>query len=139
MAMADDTRTSLGLLVLRLVFGGTMVLQHGWGKFASFGARAAVFSDPLGVGHTASLSLAVFAELVCATLLAVGLLTRWAAVPLMITFAVAFFVVHGGDPFGKRELAFLYLAAYGTIFIMGPGRYALDTWLQPRVKLLRSG
>ena len=55
--------TSLGLLFLRVLSGGMMLLGHGWAKLAGFAEMAPNFPDPLGLGSsTFSLGLAVFAE-----------------------------------------------------------------------------
>jgi putative oxidoreductase len=42
---------------------------------------------------------------------------------------VAAFVAHAGDPFGKKEMALLYLLVYITLFITGPGKYSIDNAL----------
>src|SRR5688500_18401886 len=83
-----------GLLVLRLWLGLSLLMLHGWGKLAGFSEKAAKFPDPLGVGSEASLALAVFAEVACALLAALGLFTRFAAAVLAIMMATAFFLVH---------------------------------------------
>lgn len=86
------------------------------------------FLDFLGMGRTPSLALAVFAEVVCAALLVAGLWTRVAALALVVTMAVAFWVAHGGrlsGP-GSGEMAFLYLGAYVVLFVAGGGKYSLD-------------
>ncbi|MBK9071727.1 MAG: DoxX family protein [Myxococcales bacterium] len=120
------TLTSVWLLIARVAAGAAM-LTHGWPKLQMLiNGGAAKFPDPIGLGATASLSLAVFAEAVCAALLVIGLATRLAALPLLITMAVAFFIVHGGDPFAKRELAAMYLVVFGTIGVFGPGRFSID-------------
>ena len=72
-----------------------------------------------------SLALAVFAEVVCGVALILGIGGRLPAAILAVFFVVAFFMVHGGDPFGERELAFVYLMAFVTLFLTGPGRYSL--------------
>ena len=128
----------LASLILRLGFGLPMLLQHGWGKAVKYSALSTSFPDPLGVGSELSLILAVGAELVCAGLLAVGLFTRLVSVPLIITMVVAFFMVHAGDPFGKKELSFIYLMGYCSIFFLGGGQYSLQKafGLSSRNKLL---
>lgn len=117
---------SLGLLVLRLTLGGIMAIGHGWSKLANFSEMSSKFPDLLGIGSTANLALAIGAELVCAALVAVGLFTRVAAVPLMFTMIMAAFVVHGADPFQKKELALLYLAGFTTLAFTGAGRFSVD-------------
>ncbi|MCA9508106.1 MAG: DoxX family protein, partial [Myxococcales bacterium] len=84
------------------------------------------FPDPLGLGSTLSLSLTLSAEFLCALLVVIGLFTRYVAFPLVFAMGVAFFVIHRGDPFQKKEMAFLYLMAFSTIFACGPGAYSAD-------------
>lgn len=114
-----------GLLVLRVAFG-LMMMVHGWAKFSGFAEMSAGFPDPLGVGPAVSLSLAIFAELVCSFLLLLGALSRLALIPLMVTMLVAIFVAHGNDPWQKKELAVAYLAVYAVLMLTGPGRYSVD-------------
>lgn len=116
----------IGLLALRLWFGGAMLLAHGIGKIGRLGQDPVQFADPLGLGPTVSLLLTIGAEAVCATLVLVGLLTRWATIPLIITMLVAAFVVHWSDPFSKKELALAYLSGYVAICFLGAGRFSLD-------------
>ena len=61
-----------------------------------------------------------------------GVATRGAAIPVMVTMFVAAFVVHWDDPFGRKELALLFLAAYTALFLTGAGRYSIDGWLAAR-------
>lgn len=58
----DGTAISLLLLALRLLFGG-LLLSHGIQKWTNFESMSAAFPDPLGVGHSVSLGLAIFGEL----------------------------------------------------------------------------
>jgi len=108
-----------------------MLFGHDWGKMMKLlTGDPTKFADPIGLGAPISLGLTVGAEVVCAALLVVGYFTRWAAVPLIITMLVAAFVIHGGDPFGKKEMALIYLAGYLAIYFAGPGRYSLDAKLR---------
>ena len=122
-----ETKASIGLLVLRLVFSLSMLFAHGWGKLMRFGADEIKFSDPLGIGVIPSLILATFAEVFCSIFVALGLFTRETLIPLIITMAVALFIVHSDDPFGKQEKALLFLTGFVALFFTGPGKYSLDS------------
>jgi putative oxidoreductase len=117
-----------GLLILRLWLGLSLLALHGWGKLSKFEEMAGKFADPLGIGTKASLSLAVFGEVVGSILLILGLFTRLGALACATTMAVAFFLVHKGVLEGPQsgELAFIYLAGFATLLIAGGGRFALD-------------
>ena len=124
---------SLGLLVLRLATAAMMAGGHGWTKLSTFSfERAADWADPIGVGGTASLMLAVFAEFFCSIAVALGLFTRLAAVPLLITMLVAVLVVHAHDPWAKKEFALLYAIPFLTLILAGPGRFSLDELIRRR-------
>lgn len=118
--------TSLGILIMRIGFAGTILIRHGLPKLLDFSNKMHVFPDPIGLGSTISLSLTVTAEFLCAILVVVGIFTRFAVVPLVIAMAVAFFVVHGADPFVKKELAFLFLVGFSSILATGGGKFSLD-------------
>src|SRR5215217_158900 len=118
------------LCALRVGLGLSLLLGHGWPKLMNFSPRMSTFSDPLGVGSPASLALAVFAEVVCAALVTVGLFTRLAAVPVAVTMAVIVFVVDGGQILGDGELAFVYGVGYLALVIGGGGNAALGRMLR---------
>jgi len=121
--------TNLGLLLLRLASGGMMAYSHGWGKLQKMLGGDMSFADPIGVGEELSLILTVFAEFVCGIFIALGLFTRAALIPLIITMWVAVFIVHAQDPFGKQEFGLLYLIPYLTLYFTGPGKFSLDKQL----------
>lgn len=118
----------LGLLILRLVLGGSMLLNHGVPKLMKFNELSASFPDPLGVGSKISLCMAIFAEVLCSALLIVGFLTRFAALSLAITMGVAFFLVHKGALSGAQsgELAFIFLTSFVALLFTGAGRWSVD-------------
>lgn len=115
----------LGLLLLRIAAGGAM-LTHGIPKLMKALSGDTQFGDPIGIGPELTLYLAIFAEVVCAALIIVGLFTRLALIPLIATMLVAFFLVHSADPFGIKEMAFIYLSIFVTLFLTGPGKYSID-------------
>lgn len=127
--------TDIGLLILRITLGLTMLIAHGAGKWEKlFGGGDIQFRDPIGIGMVPSLSLAVFAEVICTALLVVGLLTRYALIPLIITMAVAIFAVHLRDDFGTMEKAVVYGIGYLALFLTGPGAYSMDAFIHRKKK-----
>lgn len=120
--------TDCALLLLRVVAGLAMLILHGWPKVANFGDYSEKFMNFLGLGQSIPLGLAIFGELVCAALIVIGLLTRFAALGLGITMGVAFFMAHGGQLSGpgSGEMAMLYLLICAVIFMAGPGKFSLD-------------
>jgi Predicted membrane protein len=121
----NETATCIGLLLLRIVFGG-MMLTHGWSKFEKMAELSKSFPDPFQIGVAPSFYLTLFSELFCAALVAIGFLTRLSVLPLIIVMAVAFFKIHANDSLGDKEMALLYLGAYLTILLSGPGKFSLD-------------
>ncbi|WP_221774647.1 DoxX family protein [Pelagicoccus albus] len=122
-----NTSKDIALLVLRITFGGLMLVNHGWGKLMSLISGGPIeFLDPIGLGPAVSLSLAVLAEVVCSALVVLGFYTRVAMIPLIATMAVAVFSVHWSDPFKDKESALIYLGAFVAIALLGAGRFAID-------------
>ncbi|MNV83436.1 hypothetical protein D3C71_1772440 [compost metagenome] len=114
------------LLVLRISIA-VFMLVHGYGKLQMLTSGEPIqFGDPIGVGEPASLALAVFAEFLCSILVLIGLGTRLAVIPLIITMLVAIVVIHGPDGFDKKELALHYLVVYAFLFVSGSGKYSVD-------------
>lgn len=120
------------LLVVR-VFIGFAMLSHGFPKLQMLldGGKIEFF-DFLGMGPTVSLVLTVFAEFACSILLILGLFTRVSLGFLIFTMIIAAFVVHGADPFEKRELSLIYLSVYLLMMIFGPGKFSVDHMIEKR-------
>lgn len=117
------------LLLLRLV-SGVLIITHGWPKLMHFSERASTFPDPLGIGSAPSLSLVVFAELVCGTLLCFGLFTRIALLFLVGLMAVIVLFIKSDSPFSDMEYPILLWATFFTLYFTGPGRYSADVALK---------
>jgi len=113
----------------RLVIGWVF-LQSGWGKLHSLEKVVAFFTQ-LGIpAPEFQAKLVACTELVCGALILVGLATRIATIPLMITMAVALMTalksdIHGlSDLFGVSE--FLYIALLAWLGVYGAGPLSLD-------------
>lgn len=127
----------LASLLLRVLGAFGIIYGHGLGKFQRIiSGDETQFLDPIGIGMENSFYLAFFAEFLCGILLLLGLLTRWATIPLMITMLVVIFAVHWGDPFAKKEIPMLYLAIFSAILLIGPGKFSLDRLIRNRKKTI---
>ena len=118
-----------GLLTLRVLVATPMLALHGVGKARSlFSGEPIRFADPLHVGATTTLILAVLTEFVAPLLVLLGVRTRWAASATASTMGVAFIAIHRGALTGEHsgELAYLYLVAFVVLAIMGSGRFAAE-------------
>lgn len=114
------------LLLIRIAVAAFM-LTHGYPKLMKLLAGGEIqFADPFGLGMTFSLVLAVFAEFFCSILVGFGIGTRLATIPLIITMSVAAFIAHGADPFGKKELALLYIVIFIFLLFTGSGKFSVD-------------
>ena len=105
--------------------------------------RRGKFGDPIGLGSTVNLTLVTMSEFICALLIMLGLWTRLAAFPVVISMAVAAFVVHAKDPWTmeaaanaffsgasktwfSKEPALLYLIPFLSLAFTGGGSLSLD-------------
>lgn len=120
------TSINYSLLILRIAGGGFM-LTHGAPKLMKLlGDDPIKFTNPIGVGVTATLVLAVFTEVICSVLVVLGLATRVSSALLLATMFVAAFIVHADDGFGKQELPLLYSAVYLVLVMAGAGKLSID-------------
>ncbi len=125
------TSKDLASLILRLGFGFFIAFGHGLGKLQMLISGDIQFPALFGIPSVVNLTLAVLAEFVAGVMVLIGLRTRLATIPLMITMLTAAFVVHGGDPLfssggASKEFALIYFIAFLGIYFLGSGRYSVD-------------
>lgn len=116
------------MLVLRLG-AGILMMMHGYDKLVHFGEKQHSFMNFLGLGSSISLALVVFAEFFCSLFILLGLFTRLAVIPLIITVCVIIFKVNHGDIFIDNENAPLYLISYLVLLLVGPGKISVDSMI----------
>lgn len=122
----------IGFTILRVVAGLSMAFAHGLGKVPPPDG----FIN--GVGEMGFPMPAVFAwlaglaELVGGILLALGLLTRPAALSIAFTMFVAFFIRHADDAFRTKELALIFMVIALAFTLAGSGRYSIDRFIRGR-------
>jgi len=128
----NENYLSIIILIIRILIA-TLMISHGLSKLNMLIAGGQIdFPDPLGVGKTASLSLAVFAEVICSFFIFIGLATRLATLPLIITMLVAVFVIHGADPIDVKEMGILYLLFYVLLLVTGSGKFSVDNLISKK-------
>jgi len=116
---------NFALLVLR-VCGGILLAAHGFDKLTHFQQYSTHFISFMGIGAMTSLSLAIFAEFFCSTFVILGLFTRLAVIPILVTMAVAVFKAENAQFFSKADPASLYFLIFFVILLVGPGRISID-------------
>ena len=132
-----DLRTApasvdVGLAWLRIATSALLFTTNGWPKIVHYASELDRIDDPLGLGRTATLWLALFAEVLCPLAMAAGLATRLATVPIVVLLVVTMLGVHGDWTLEQGQFGWLYLIVYVTLIATGPGRLALDALRAPR-------
>jgi putative oxidoreductase len=117
-------RVDAGLLWLRVAGSALLFYVHGWPKLVHFQAELARIEDPFGFGAPLSLAAAIAAEVLCPVLIAGGLFTRAASLPVLAVLAV-----HPGWSIAEGQFGWLLIVIFGTIALCGPGRWSLDAVL----------
>lgn len=116
----------IALLFFRVI-AASLMLTHGFPKLQKLLSGEEIqFADPYGLGVTTSFVLVIFAEFFCSILVILGLATRLAAIPLMITMSTAVIFAHANDPFGVKEKPLLFLLIFAFLLVVGSGRYSID-------------
>lgn len=121
----SSSSKSIVLLFARIIFGA-LFLSHGIAKMQLYSEIPYTFPDPIGIGSTLSLWLALFAEILCSLGFILGALFRICLIPMIFTMCIAFFIIHAGDTLAAKELSLMYLTIFALLFITGPGRYSVD-------------
>ena len=117
---------NIALLILRVVFAGSMLYGHGLSKLNRLIEGDLSFANPIGIGEAPTLVLAVFSEFLAPLFILIGYKTKIFSFFPAATMFVAAFIVHLSDPFARKEKAILFLIGFFVIMMMGPGKYSID-------------
>jgi putative oxidoreductase len=122
----------LGRLALGLLF-----MLDGWAKAHNLAGVTDVFKE-LGIPAPAlNAAVVAYSQLICGALLVVGLFTRLATIPIVVSMAIALLTakrdkIHGlYDLVGQDELTYLVMLLM--IALIGPGIASLDHLLVQRL------
>jgi putative oxidoreductase len=127
----------VALLVARLTVG-VLFVSTGWGKVHDL-AKVTSFFTELGIPMPGlNATVASYTELVCGSLLVVGLASRLASLPLVVTMIVAILTAKRAEVSGLADLFGLvewtYIALLLVIAAVGPGPVSLDTAIARRAR-----
>ena len=130
----SNTYNDVGLLIMRVVVGGSLVLKHGVEKAFDFHTMATnsrlPFPDPIHIGVVPSLVIALLSDFICGILVIMGLGTRVAAAFAFVNIMVAWITVHHFSFFGPRgdhgEIIVLMMGGMAAFAFTGAGRYSID-------------
>ncbi len=126
------------IAILRLVVG-VVFSAHGWKKFFVDGVGGfSTFLGQLGIPAPGLFGPVVAGlELLGGLLLMFGLFTRWVTIPLAANMLVAAATVHLKNGFflpAGFEYTLVLFAANVSLFLAGPGAFALDNLVAARTK-----
>lgn len=115
-----------GILVFRVLAAVAIIKAHGLPKLLNFQETLNHIPDPLGLGASFSAYYAIFTNVFCAVLVALGLVTRFAALLIITLTLTGLFIVHIKDPAKIQDTPLIYSIVFGFIVYMGAGKYSLD-------------
>jgi putative oxidoreductase len=116
---------------------GLLFVSTGWGKVHDI-PKVTHFFQELGIPAPGFHAVVVgYSELVCGSLLVLGLFTRLATAPLIISMIVAILTAKLSELHGLFDLVgfdeFTYLCVLVMIAIIGPGAVSIDRLLARRL------
>jgi putative oxidoreductase len=134
---SSNTPADWALLWLRITGAALLLCVHGLPKLLNFQHELGLIEDPFGLGAQLTLMLAIFAEVLCPVLIALGLFTRLASLPILFLLLVSLVLVHPEWSLGEGQFAWLLVIVFGALLIGGAGRLALGVRLARRHPLFK--
>ena len=121
--------TNFQLLIVRLLFSGLMIINHGFQYFMQLWP----FND-ISVGNKTIFGLSTLftailffiGEFLAPLFVLLGYYTKISSLVCMLTMTIAIILRHSNNPFTEGEVALLYFTGFLVIFLMGPGKYSIS-------------
>ncbi|WNW12910.1 DoxX family protein [Pseudomonas sp. DTU_2021_1001937_2_SI_NGA_ILE_001] len=117
----DAQLVGLGLLFMRVSAALLMFSAHGLPKLLNWSAELQRIEDPLGLGPHVTLLAALFAQVLCPALIALGIACRLACLPILFLLLVALLLVHPDWTLEQSQFGWLFVILFGGLLITGPG------------------
>ncbi len=130
---AGHTYSNLSRLFIRL-FVGIMFLQFGIRQIIHFDVMRNAFPPTLGMDSETSLIIMICIEVICSAMIMLGILTRLATVPPIISMILAeiyIFMNTTGMPYELQwmqpgYLPIMFLGIFFYLILSGPGKISFD-------------
>jgi putative oxidoreductase len=123
-----------GALLLLRVWLGSVMIYHGFPKVFTNNAGFVEYLTKFGYPIPSVMAaLAAGAEFFGGMLIAIGLLTRPAAMLVLVTMLVAGFIAHGAEPFSKQELPLTYAMLSLALFVSGSGAFSVERAIEKKM------
>lgn len=131
---AGLTFTNMARLFMRL-FTGVMFMSIGIRQISHFNEIAPDFYSAFGMGSETSLLVLILIEVICSMLIILGLFTRFAVIPPMVSMIVAefamieYYITLGLPSVVSMQMGYLPIMFIGIFIFMllaGPGKISLD-------------
>jgi len=138
-----ENKVDLAVLLLRVTLG-VVIFAHGaqklFGWFGGYGFTGTMgyFTDTVGLPYVVGF-LVIIGESIGMIALALGLLTRFSALSLIVIMGGAFFIDHlphgfymnwfGQNAGEGFEFDLVVVGGAAAIAILGAGRYSVDAWI----------
>ena len=130
----SNMHLSQWLFFLGIFEAFTVLRTHRLPKLMDFEGTMAHIQDSIGLGQSFSVYYAIFANVFCAFLVMLGLLTRWASLAIITITLSGLFIVHITDPAKVQDAPLIYSTVFISPLIFGPEVYALDAILEKKSK-----
>lgn len=130
-----ESISEYGFLFPRLAFGFHL-LYYSWSSVTSFDASGdANWLASMGVPFpTLSAWAYLLTEFLGGIALIIGYKVRIFSIPLIVTFLVAYFMVHINDPYSDAYPALQMLAMSFFFLLSGSGKPSVDDWIKKNAK-----
>ncbi|EPX96699.1 MULTISPECIES: DoxX family protein [Ralstonia] len=122
---AQNLAIHVGLLFLRVTGSALLFYVHGLPKVLHYSQELTRIEDPFHLGAAPTLLLAILSETIGPLLIALGVLTRLACLPIIFLLLVALLVVHREWSIADGQFGWMLLIIFTTVLIAGPGRFSL--------------
>ena len=122
------------MLLFRAAVSLEMIFVHGFKKLGIGLAAAETVPNPLHLPEALNDAFAVSANILFPFLVLIGCFTRLATLPILAVTLTGYFVLHWNDAALVRDTPFIYSVIFLFILVLGPGAYAVDSYLYKKLR-----